>query len=456
MKKFYFTSNAISLKLFLFVFLFIGCDKNDSEIQNNYEPSIELLNDIVKRITNLEYSMFVGGDMGILWIQQAAKTQYNDEGNYIPRQSVIQYIWDDFYEDVIFKSTEMYDLANDEENDNIMAISLVLKAYGFSRLTDLYGDIPFIDVPTSTPVYELQENIYPEIFDMLDNAIDLFNTSDLVDGGSDILYNGDVNKWLKFANSLKFRCLMRVSSAMPVSAELQALINSNNLFQSNGEEAKRLFSGVSPDVNPIYKTIIEDNRLEWKASATIIDFQLATNDPRLPNMFSLNNAGIYQGWWNGNSNTGVSSIGDPYLSPTLPAYLLSYAELEFLKAEAAQKGYVSGSASDYYNAGISASFDVNEVSDNGYIASNSLGSNALQQIGIQKWLALFTQGIEAWTEYRRSGYPILYVSASASLNEIPSRLNYPYNEPSSNTANYNAAVQSQGEDNLTTKMWWMQ
>lgn len=459
MKKTYFSSNTISLKILFLIFLFIGCDKNDSDIQSNSaEPSIDLLDDIIIAITNTEYSMHVGGDMGMSWSQQIGKTQYTDEALYNPRESVIQSVWDVFYEDVVFKSSEMYDLAANDGNENVMAVSLVLKAYGFSRLTDLYGDIPFIDVPTATPVYDLQEEIYPQIFDMLDTAIGLFNTTDLIDNGSDILYNGDSNKWLRFANSLKFRCLMRVSGVMSVEGELQELINSNNLFQSKEDEAKRLFSGVLPDVNPIYKTIVYDNRLEWKASSTVVDMMLVSTDPRVAQIASLNDAGIYRGTWTGITVIGdVSSLGELYLSPTLPAYLLSYAELEFLMAEAAQKGYISGSASMHYEAGMSASFEVNGVDGWAYIAANRLQpTTALEQIGIEKWKALYAQGIESWTEWRRTGFPSLSPYPSPFLNEIPSRLFYPNSEQLNNTVNYNNAVLSQGEDNLTTPIWWMQ
>lgn len=461
MKKTCFTPNIISLKILLFIFLFSGCAKNDLNIQSNSEPSIDLLDDIIIAITNKEYSMSVGGDMGMSWSKQIAKTQYTDEALYNPRESVIQSVWDVFYEDVVFKSSEMYDLALSEGNENVLAISLVLKAYGFSRLTDLYGDIPLIGVSTTTPVYDLQEEIYPQIFDMLDTAISLFNNTDLIDNGSDILYSGDANKWLKFANSLKFRCLMRVSSAMPVEVKLQELINNSNLFQSNEDEAKRLFSSVIPDVNPIYKTIVYDNRAEWRASSTVVDMQHAYSDPRLPQIASLNDDGIYLGTWTGNQNMAIvnnaSALGELYLSPTLPAYLLSYAELEFLMAEAAQKGFISGSASMHYEAGMAASFEANEVVGSSYIAANLLlPSTALEQIGTEKWTALYTQGIESWTEWRRTGFPTLSPYPSPFLNEIPSRLFYPNSEQLNNTVNYNNAVLSQGEDNLTTPIWWMQ
>lgn len=456
MKYFLFTSCPFYFILFLTLISFSSCEKNEIITENNAITSDEFIEDIVIAITNKEYDMAVGGDMGAVWSQQIAKIQYIDES---PKESEIQSIWDVFYEDVVFKSKEMDDLATVEGNNNLRAISLVLKAYGFSRLTDLFGDIPFIDESTSTPAYALQEDIYPQIFEMLNTAILLFNSSDLVDGSHDILYNGDTDKWLKFANSLKFRCLMRVSNVMSVETELQELINTNNLFQSIDDEAKRQFLGVFPDMNPIHIAIVENNRNEWKANNQLVDRQVPNNDPRTITMFSLNDEGVYRGTWTGGNEppNSVSNIGENYLDSSLPAYLLSFSELEFLKAEAAQKGYISGNASDYYNSGINASFTVNGVSDNGYIASNELFDvTALQQIAIEKWIALYIQGLESWIELRRTGYPSVNGLHSNPYYGLPNRLTYPISESINNAVNYNNAISSQGPDELSTLMWWME
>lgn len=134
---------------------------------------------------------------------------------------------------------------------------------------------------------------------------------------------------------------------------------------------------------------------------------------------------------------------------------MSNSELHFLMAEAVQKGYISGSASAHYDAGIAASFEANEVSDNGYMAANALNTpTALQQIGTQKWFALYGQGVEAWTEWRRVGYPALSPALEADINQIPSRYTYPTTEVSINADNYDAAVAAQGTDDLITKVWW--
>jgi hypothetical protein len=194
-------------------------------------------------------------------------------------------------------------------------------------------------------------------------------------------------------------------------------------------------------------------------------------DPRLPVYAQKNNDNEYRGKPSGINEVpnndynydNVSAIGVKYLEPTLPGYFISYSELMFLMAEAVQKGYITGTASEYYNKGISASFDFNEVSDGfaAYVANPSValkaGDEGLRQIAEQNWLGLFCQGIEAWTETRRTGIPVLTPAIDDVLGgNLPARYTFPVIEQSVNATNYAAAVSSlNGPDLLTTKVWWM-
>jgi len=130
-------------------------------------------------------------------------------------------------------------------------------------------------------------------------------------------------------------------------------------------------------------------------------------------------------------------------------------------AEAVVKGYITGNANTYYVDAITASLDYNNIAPADYanfLTTKVLSSTkalALQQIGTQNWVALYSQGVESWTEWRRTGYPVLTPAAEADLTVIPSRYNYPTTESSINKTNYDAAVASQGADLLTTPIWWM-
>ncbi len=460
---------AFSLLLFL-----ASCDRGFEELNQdpNNPTEIEsglLIADIVRVSQNTLNSTFVGGDMGSCWSQQWAKVQYNDEERYSPRGSVIGMVWDDFYEDVAGDAQKMYELAVVEENKNMQGVALVLKAYGILILTDCYGDIPYTEAlgkgEDFTPAYDKQSVVYDSILVVLDQANSLFaSDGGTINAGSDILYGGDWSKWQKFGNSLKFRALMRISGTdKNVSAELQAIVDSRSIFTSNGDEAKLTYLSTNPNANPIYETIVYGTRGEFKVCDVLVDMLNGNNDPRLSVYVGENADGEYRGKPAGIFDVpnddfnyeNVSPVGDKYLEAEAPGYFMSYAELMFLMAEAAQKSYISGSAQDYYSAGIAASMSANDVSDYSGMSGQTLtGGLELQQIAEQNWLALYCQGVEAWTEQRRTGFPVLTPAREGVFDAIPSRYEYPSSEQSLNPDGWSQAKESQGDDELTTKIWW--
>ncbi len=165
----------------------------------------------------------------------------------------------------------------------------------------------------------------------------------------------------------------------------------------------------------------------------------------------------------GYTYANISALGDKYLDPTLPGVVLSYAQLSFLKAEAANEGLISGSiaaANNFYNQGIAANFEWNGLDATEYLSRIDIpfGSQASgrEKIATQEYLALFGQGIESWTEWRRNKIPVLEpaIERDPQVNEIPSRFYYPTTEPSLNGDNYSAAAASIGGDLLTSKLFW--
>jgi hypothetical protein len=466
--------------VFLMVSLvFVSCDNGFEELNQNPNdpiavPSKLILPNTIRISQNIMNSTFVGGDMGACWSQQFAKVQYNDEALYIPRNSVIQStVWSGFYASVLADAKKMQDLALVEENNDMQGAALVMQAYAYSVLTDAFGMIPFSEAlqgeeGTFTPIFDSQEDVYTGIVAMLDEANTLLDGTGGIDGTSDILYGGDYTGWKKMANSLKFRALMRISAKKDVSADLQDIVNNRMVFTGNADEAKLVYLSSDPNANPLYETIVFGTRGEWKVNSVLVDMLNSYNDPRLPVMAQLNADGVYRGKPSGirdvpsveYSYANVSPIGLLYLEAEAPGYFMSYAELQFLMAEAAQKGYISGSAATFYDEGVRASFERNGIEADyaTYIAQPSVAYNAgdgLRRIGEQKWLSLFGQGVEAWTEWRRTGFPVLTPAIEADLNEIPSRYTYPSNTQSLNGTNYGAAISAQGADLLTTKVWWM-
>lgn len=472
-------TNKIYLFLFIGLLFLSSCDKGFEEMNKDPNnpitvPADLMIPGITTSAMNRMYSLFVGGDMGAAWAQQISKVQYNDEERFTPRRAAIDTFWDTMYASVIADADKMYILAEAEGNNNLMGVALVLKAYGFHVVTDCFGMVPFSEALQAeggniSPAYDSQSDVYTGILAMLDEANMLLGTEGAIAETTDVIYGGDVMKWKRFANSLKFRALMRISAKVDVSAQLQTLYDAGMMFESNDDEAKLIYKSAQPNANPIYETIVFGTRNEWKANCTLVDLMNGKGDPRVFEYFDTVGGGVIACKPPGIANVpnddynyaNMSPVGARYLDPEAPAFFMSYPELELLIAEAAMSGYISGAdAATHYANGIAASFEANGIggSASGYIAAHPLGtgSTALQNIGEEKYVALYWQGIEVWTEWRRTGYPALQPVADANPSYTEA-LRYFYNgdEASINAANYNAAVAAQGPDLLSTPVWWM-
>ena len=454
-----------------------SCDKDFETVNidpNNPTavPSHLLLGNIIRVNQNVIYGMQQGGDMGMCWSQQVSKVQYNDEERYIPRRAAIDGVWSSLYASVISDAKSMYTLAEAEGNTNIMGISLVLQANAYQILTDLYGPIPYTESCNPSilkPAYDSQEVVYDGILDLLTQAdAKLASGTGDVPASSDLVYAGDASKWRKLANSLKLKALMRISKVRNVGAAVQALVTAGNLMSSNSDSAQLTYLAAQPDANPIYETVVFGARFEYKVSSVMINMLQSTNDPRLAVYAKKNTAAtpVYAGNIPGQENPGsygaFSSLGTLYQSATLPGVILSNAQVQLLLAEAVVKTYITGNATTYLKNGIQASFDFNGTSSAAYISQieSTFGTSttAVQKevIGKQTWLALYGQGFEAWTEWRRTGYPALSPVVNAAETSIPKRLYYPSTEIALNKASYTAATATiTGGDTLTAPLWWM-
>lgn len=479
---------VIIYTLFGFLLLF-NCTSKFEELNTDPNNPTEVPADLLLGTTQRIHSNVIhgvlggaGGDMGAVWAQLWTKVQYNEEERYIPRRGVIDDIWDNTYASVISEAQSMYDLAILEENTNLQGIALIMKAYGFQFLTELYGPIPFteaLDASNLQPAYDDEATVWAGIIEMYTNAANLLASgSGSITASSDLYYGGDTSKWLKLANSLKFRALMRISNAgvssINVSSELQALVNSGNLFTSNGDSGQLAYIAAQPDAHPIYELIDFGNRAEYKVNSELVSTLETLNDPRLDVYASENDSGMIVGKPAGFGNAttlpneglgytygNISGLGEFYLNPELPGVIMSYSQLKFLMAEAANEGLISGgnaAALMYYTEAITASFEFHGLNAADYLAQPAIlfstQSDAREKIAQQQWISLFGQGFEAWTEWRRTKMPMLSPAVEANINEIPSRYFYPTTEPSLNSENHAAASQSIGGDELTSSLIW--
>lgn len=457
----------------------VSCDNKFEEINvsPNESPVTDpnlLLSKTITTTQNTLYNMQVGGDMGLCWAQHMSKVQYNDEEKYIPRRALMNAVWTNLYASVINESKSIYELAGTSGNTNLQAASLVMQANAFQILTDVFGPVPFTQAIANgidKPAFDSQEVVYDGILGLLNQADALFASgSGSITPSADLLYGGNVVKWRKLANSLKLKVLMRISGKRNVSAQVSALATSGLLMSSNDDSAQLAYKASQPDANPIYETIVYSTRSEYKVSSVLIDKLTTLNDPRKQVYAKVNDANAYVGNLPGVENpgnyNGFSSPGVKYLDPTLPGVILSYAQVELLLAEAANNAIIPGgnsAALTHYNNGITANMEFNGVTSSAistYLAQPSVGfSNATDgksKIATQVWLALYGQGIEAWTEWRRTKFPVLAPAANAAISQIPSRFYYSTDTQNTNQANYQSAAASLNNgDSMLSKVWWM-
>jgi hypothetical protein len=465
----------------LFVF---SCDKDFEEVNTDPNspqkvPAHLLLGSTIRNTQAATYNAFQGGDMGSVWAQHWSKVQYNDEERYFPRVASIANIWNVFYTTVIYDAKQMEKLAIEEGNSNLQGVSLVMQANAFQVLTDLYGAIPFSEAGIKgvlKPKYDSQEVVYAGIIDMLSRADALLATdSGVIPATSDLIYAGNASKWRKLANSLKLKALMRISKAPGVnnSAEIQALVAAGNLMSSNSDSAQIYNLSSTAEANPTSQTLV--SRLEYKVSTVLVAKMNLYADARLP-IFAKPVGTAYVGNVPGVLSVnyaGTSGVGAFYVSPTLPGVIMSYSQVQFLLAEAANENYITNnpavtateSTSEiYFRNGVIANFEFNGLTVPQGLAYASQPSfdyattiSGREIIAEQVWLSLYGQGFEAWTEWRRTGFPALSpaVGANPQVVVIPRRLTYPEKEPSVNQANYSAAVATiTGGDKLSSRLWW--
>jgi hypothetical protein len=262
--------------------------------------------------------------------------------------------------------------------------------------------------------------------------------------------------------------------AAKAQAQAQAAVAAG-VFESNADNAQLMYLANSPNQNPIYTNHYVDSRDDFGMSKTLVDSLLSWNDPRLPVFAQLNKDTIvanrtYQGLPNGL----VDGEGPPlfYISrfgalwrenPAAPLALLTYSEVLFLEAEAAQRGWIAGDPATLYANAIRASMEQYGIADAAittYLADPRVQYNAgtaLTQIAYQKWVSLFMEGMESWTEVRRTGVPALLPGPHAVLSTIPQRLPYDDAEEVLNKANVEAAVAAQGfgaSNDLSKPLWF--
>jgi len=434
----------------------------------------------IQSAVDLYWGGSIGQDVGDGFSQHWARIQYTDIDQYTVSSDVYTTGWQTLYIESLADYQRIYKISQETGNTNYQAVAVILRSWVFSLLTDMYGDIPYTDAlqgleGTLLPKYDAQKNVYAGVIAELKTAGEMIDVTDKDKAiAGDILFNGDLTKWKKFANSLSLRLLSRMidkaDAPVDVKAEITRILSDPAKYpvlESVADNVQLNYLDATNNNNPINQN--RKTRDDHRVSATLVNKLLALNDPRLA-VYANKPAdgGEFKGVPNGLSSSDAnalglsktSKVGDYFVSATAPGVIMTYAELLFLKAEFAYKGItVAGTAAKNYTDAITASFaQYKLIVPPAYLTANALktGAESYTQIMEQKWIALFGQGVEAWTEYRRTGLPALSPPVlNTNQNIIPTRLPYPGSEESLNYENFSTALTNQGGQNdMKMKLWF--
>ena len=407
-------------------------------------------------------------DLVGLWVQHYAETRYTEEDRYELSDSKVQTHWSGFWAGPLQDFTEVVEKGRDAGRPNVEAMGMVMRTWTQQVVTDLWGDVGYGEAlqgrtPGSgnTVSYDPQQQVYAGLLGELRTAAGMLTPSGVRMGNADLIYQGDPAKWAKFANSLRLRMAMRMSQADAAAArsEFTAALAAG-VFTSNADNAVLWYVDNGVDVHPFHAYY--RSAPTHAISATLVDSLARNADPRLPVYAQPNNTGAYRGMANGviadPPLDPISRIGTFFVRANAPSYLMTYAEVLLLQAEAAERGWIPGDAAALYRQAITAHMlqvGVAQSAIDTYLAQPAVAYAGLPSIGVQKWIALYGNGVEAYAEWRRTGYPVLTAGPDA-LNDgrIPVRLPYPSSETSLNAAAVEAAKARQGGATLNSPVWW--
>lgn len=408
-----------------------------------------------------------------LYAQQWAQTTYADESNYeLVERNVNGAAYTRYYTTVI---RDLRGLAVQNENDVVLteehkrnqaAIAEVLEIYTWHVLVDLFGDIPYSEAFTDdvTPKYDDDAVIYADLISRLDNAISNLSGESRLDA-YDLIYGGDTGQWRKFANSLKLRLAIRIADTDSGKAgKMVEDAIADGVFESSADDCKIYWTGSPPYNSPLWDDLVQSGRSDFVAANTIVDVMNNLNDPRRPYFFKDQYDGEWLGGAYGDNNNynAFSHPGTLQHDPAFPSSILSYTEVQFLLADAAERGYnVGGSAANFYNEGITASileWGGTEAEATAYLGNSAVAYATApgtwkEKIALQKWLALYDRGFEAWTTWRLYDAPTMNEAIQAMRMPLL-RYTYPVSEYSLNEENVAAAAAAIGGDNLDSKIFW--
>ncbi|AWG25306.1 SusD/RagB family nutrient-binding outer membrane lipoprotein [Flavobacterium kingsejongi] len=523
MKKIFLTVFALASTL-----AFVGCSEDFDTINTNPTAPINvntpgLFNNANKQLTDATRGDFSSGRMTLPWVQYSAQRNYTSEDRFQFRQETNTALYTDLYTtaqnyktiiELCTNPATAATMANYGDIDNQIAAARIMLSLTFLHLVDAYGDIPYYSYGNSdpdfqalqlqssgnlTPKFASQTKIYTDLLKELKEASEMINDGELIFTEGDHIF-GSTEKMKRFANSLRLRIANRVKGVIPTATDHITDAIASGVMLSNDDTVGLAYQNDDVFPSPMYKSFFVDNRTDFAVANTFIDLLTGELgvfgvDPRLQKYAAPNTASKatiqnqsyaetddltkYKGMPYGipdgltpSQRTGACLFSYNVLKRNYTEVLMEYAEVEFLLSE------VNGWDDAHYKNGVTASMErwnVDPAKITAFVAALPAASQA--NVLNQKYVALYMQPYEAWSEYRRTGFPntILLPGETYELNnpttdtppqttyvftpiptvtEMPTRFTYPNTLSTLNGANYQAASQAIGGDLITTKLIW--
>lgn len=452
-------------KLILFItviaFTFSSCDIASFDEEINQNPNLPSEAAPSQLIANAMLSLpsLSSSPQGEYNAQFLSEIIYIDDSLY--PESTSSFYW--LYQGPLMNLQMAIDNTN---NANEAAVAKMLKAYYFWHMTDRWGDIPYSEALNGTddftPAYDTQQDIYDDLFDQLKEARDQLEVSGELE--DDIIYNGDLEKWRKFGNTVRMLMALRLSEVDEQKAQqefTEAL--DDGVMESNDDNFVFQHLADENNENYWYDQIVRQSRIWWALPVRLIDMMEPNDDPRLSVYGDpAESTGEYDGLPYGTPQAvdaeNYAQLGSDIYEQDAPVYLVTYAQAQFARAEAAARNWTSEDPATNYNEAVEASVVQWTGSDDGVeelLQAEPYDPSApIEQISNQRYVHLFMHGYEAWAEYRRTGFPDNMVNPQG--REVPLRQAYTSDEALNNTENYEEAIQRQfdGDDSIYGRLWW--
>lgn len=448
--------------LVIVTLFFSSCQKwINPDINNN--PSVPTTTTVDLLLPGIEANIAyeAGGDMvraASVWTQQlaGASNQTLDEDQYIYTESDVDNGWRWMYSQFMEDTRIMISQANANGSPWYAGIGQVLMAYQLGIMTDLFGDIPYSQAFEGSanlqPVFDPQQKIYADIVSLLDSAVVNLNASTSnhqPSSASDLMYGGNLTQWIQAAYSLQARYAIHLSKVSTSAYQNALTALSMGAINSNANDLQFAFGGAATNNNPVYQFLNQRGGY-IVVGALILDSMNNDADPRISQYAVPVTPNVYFGSAAGSGNAGASQIGPFYGSPTSIVPFITYAETQFIAAEAYFQTGNLAQAALAYDSAVAASFNKFSVVDPSYvqqITSETASTITYNKIMFQKYLALYMQ-LEVFNDWRRSGIPAISPSVNnVTNNVIPRRYPYPISERLENK-NYIPGI------TITDRVWW--